>query len=64
MIQESLAAIKAGDFSFLVIIKFIKSTVFAGDRYGATYDSTDNELLGVPPLTEELLTKLVADRLG
>lgn len=64
MMQEALASIGAGDFSFPTIIKFVKSTVFAGDRYGAAYDVTDNELLGIDLLTEAELKKLVADRLG
>ncbi|KAH8587740.1 hypothetical protein B0O99DRAFT_584061 [Bisporella sp. PMI_857] len=64
MMQEALASIGAGDFSSLTMVKFVKSTVFAGDRYGAAYDVTDNELLGVDLLTKEELKKLVADRLG
>jgi hypothetical protein len=64
MMQEALAAFAAGDFSHPIILKFVISTVFAGDRYGAAYDATDNALLGVEELTEEELRKMVADRLG
>ncbi|KAH9204258.1 hypothetical protein DL95DRAFT_377111 [Leptodontidium sp. 2 PMI_412] len=64
MMKEALASFGAGDFSPPVFMKFLGSTVFAGNRFGAAYDVTDNELLGVEALSDESLKKLVAGRLG
>lgn len=52
------------DFQLSNYHQVYKSTVLAGDRYGAAYSGTDNELLGVNLLTEEERKKLIADRLG
>ncbi|KAJ9614599.1 hypothetical protein H2200_002736 [Cladophialophora chaetospira] len=63
LLEEGLDALSAGDFSFPVIMKIIKGTALAGDKYGAAYDENDNELLGVKELTEEYLKKLVSEKL-
>jgi hypothetical protein len=64
VVEEGLKGMKAGDFSMPVIIKVIKGTALAGDKYGSAYDETDNELLGVQELTGEDLKKLVAGSLA
>lgn len=63
LLKEGLDGLGAGDFSYPVILKIIKSTALGGDMYGSAYDETDNKLLGVKELTEEALTKLVAEKL-
>lgn len=64
MMKEGLASFGAWDFSPLVFMKFLGSTLFAGNRFEARCDVTDNELLGVEALGDESLKKLVAGRLG
>ena len=62
VLQEGLDGVRAGDFTQL--LKIIKGTAGAGDIYGAAYDDTDNELLGVPTLTAESLKSIVAEKLA
>ncbi|KAI0123779.1 hypothetical protein BJ170DRAFT_94808 [Xylariales sp. AK1849] len=64
VLKEGLDGLGAGDFTFPVIMKIIAGTAAAGDVYGAAYDQTDNELLGIKELTEEDLKKLVAAKLA
>lgn len=64
MLKEGLDATAAGDFSMPSIMKIIGGTALAGEKYGAAYDVTDNELLGVKELTEDDVTKLVAAKLS
>ena len=64
ILKEGLDELSAGDFSMPVIMKILTGTALAGDVYGAAYDETDNELLGVKELTEEDLKKLVAGKLA
>jgi hypothetical protein len=64
LLQESLEAFAAGDFSHPVVMKLLSATAFAGDRYGAAYDRTDNELLGIGSITEVELERLVNESLG
>jgi hypothetical protein len=47
-----------------VIFKSIKGTGLAAETYGSAYNETDNELLGVKKLTEQDLTKIVAEKLA
>lgn len=63
-LQDGLDGVKAGDFSFPVIAKVLLGTVMAGDVYGSAFDETDNELLGIQEMTEEELTKVVAEKLA
>jgi nucleoside-diphosphate-sugar epimerase len=63
LLKEGLDSASAGDFSMPVVMKVLAGTAFAGETYGAAYDETDNELLGIKELTEEDLKKLVAERL-
>jgi len=63
VLKEGLAEISAGDFSMPVIMKILAGTALAGELYGAAFDVTDNELLGVKELTEEDLKKRVAGKL-
>lgn len=64
VLKEGLDGVGAGDFSMPIIMKILTGTAGAGDIYGAAYDETDNELLGVKELTEEDLKKLVAWKLA
>lgn len=64
LVEEGLAGLKAGDFSYQVIVKIILGTAFAGEVYGSAYEETDNELLGIQELTEEDLAELVAEKLA
>jgi hypothetical protein len=64
VLQGGLDAIAAGDYSMPVMMKVLAGTVFAGDLYGAAYDETDNQLLGVKQLTEEDLKKIIAAKLA
>jgi hypothetical protein len=50
--------------SVAVIFKIIKGTGLAGETYGSTYNKTNKELFGVKKLTEEDLTKIVAEKLA
>ena len=63
LLKEGLEGCRAGDFSMPVIMKIVTGTAGAGDTYGAAFDETDNELLGIKELTEEYLKKLVAGKL-
>jgi hypothetical protein len=64
VLKEGLDGVGAGDFSMPIIMKILTGTAGAGEIYGAAYDETDNELLGVKELTEEDLKKLVAGKLA
>ncbi|OJJ07493.1 hypothetical protein ASPVEDRAFT_46796 [Aspergillus versicolor CBS 583.65] len=64
LLQEGLDQIAAGDVSLLAMMKVIKGTGLAGDIYGAAYDVTDNELLGIRELTPGDLKRLVAEKLA
>ena len=64
ILKEGLDRLNAGDFSMPAIMKLLTGTAFAGEIYGAAYDETDNELLGVKELTEEDLKKLVAEKVA
>ncbi|KFX93508.1 hypothetical protein V490_04806 [Pseudogymnoascus sp. VKM F-3557] len=64
LVQQSLEAFATGDASFPTLLKLISGTVLAGDRYGAAYDMTDNDLLGINLMTREELKKLVTERLN
>ncbi|EXJ82579.1 hypothetical protein A1O3_06392 [Capronia epimyces CBS 606.96] len=63
VLKEGLDELGAGDFSMPVFMKILKGTALAGDTYGAAFDETDNDLLGVKELTEEDLKKLIAGKL-
>lgn len=63
ILKEGLDEFNAGKFTMPVLMKQLKGTVGAGDTYGAAYDETDNDLLGIKELTEEDLKKLVAAKL-
>lgn len=64
ILKEGLDGISAGDFSMPVVTKILQGTAFAGDTYGAAFDATDNELLGVKELTKDDVKKLVAGKLA
>jgi len=64
VLNGGLEQVKAGDFSMPAIMKVLAGTVGAGDVYGAAYDETDNELLGIEELGEEGLKSLVAKSLA
>jgi hypothetical protein len=64
VLQEGLDGLKAGDFSMPVVLKVIAATAMGGEQYGAAYDETDNEMLGVKKLSEEDLRKLVGKALA
>lgn len=64
LLQESLEAFASGDVGMPVIMKLLKATAFGGEQYGAAYDVTDNEILGIATVTESELKKLVAERLN
>jgi nucleoside-diphosphate-sugar epimerase len=64
ILKEGLDGLSAGDFSMPVVMKMIAGTACAGETYGAAYDETDNELLGVKELTGEDLKQLVAGKLA
>lgn len=61
VLQEGLDGVSAGDLT--AILKIAKGIAGAGDVYGAAYDETDNELLGVKTLTVENLRSIVAGKL-
>jgi NAD(P)-dependent dehydrogenase (short-subunit alcohol dehydrogenase family) len=61
---ENLKGGEGGDHTNPAIYNIIIGTAMAGDKYGAAFDETDNELLGVKPLTDEELREMVADRLS
>lgn len=63
LLMQSLEQFGAGDFSHSAVMKLLAGTAMAGDIYGAAYDETDNELLGIQELTEEDVKKLVAEKL-
>jgi hypothetical protein len=63
VLKEGLDEIQAGNFSMPAMMKILKGTVAAGDAYGAAYDETDNELLGIKELTEDDIKQLVAEKL-
>jgi hypothetical protein len=44
-------------------MNFVKSTVFAGDNYGAAYDAAVNELLGVNLFAGGEPKELIVERL-
>ncbi|GKZ23763.1 hypothetical protein AbraIFM66951_000582 [Aspergillus brasiliensis] len=64
LLQEGLGLFGAGDFSPQAFMKLMKGTALAGDTYGAAYDVTDNELLGIKELAPADLKKLVAEKLA
>lgn len=64
LLQQSLEAYAAGDSGFPSLIKLLSGTALAGDRYGAAYDRTENELLGIDQMTQKELKKLVTERLN
>ncbi|KAL3427453.1 oxidoreductase [Phlyctema vagabunda] len=64
ILKEGLEAAAAGDFGMPTIMKLLTGTAMAGDEYGAAYDKTDNELLGVPALGLDELKKLIRNRLA
>ncbi|RAL04829.1 uncharacterized protein BO80DRAFT_490986 [Aspergillus ibericus CBS 121593] len=64
LLQEGVEDLRAGDFSLLAVMKLMKGTALAGDTYGAAYDVTDNELLGIKELTPADLKKLIAQKLA
>ncbi|KAL2832302.1 NmrA-like family-domain-containing protein [Aspergillus pseudoustus] len=64
LVQEGLDLFAAGDFGLPAVMKLIKGTALAGDKYGGAYDVTDNELLGVKELTPADLKKLIAEKLA
>lgn len=64
VLKEGLDRISAGDFTVPVFMKIVTGTAAAGDVYGAAYDETDNELLGIKELAEEDLKGLVAKKLA
>ncbi|CAK48391.1 hypothetical protein CBS115989_6344 [Aspergillus niger] len=64
LLQESLEEFGAGDFSVPTFMKLLKGTALAGDTYGAAFDVTDNELLGIKELAPADLKKLIAEKLG
>jgi len=64
MLQEGLDLFATGDFSMSAVMKLIKGTALAGDKYGGAYDVTDNELLGVKELTLADLRRLIAEKLA
>lgn len=63
LLQESLEQFGAGDFSIPAIMKLMKGTALAGNTYGAAFDVTDNELLGIKELAPADLKKLIAEKL-
>jgi hypothetical protein len=52
MMKEALASFHARDFSSPVFLRLLGSTLFTGNRFGAAYDVTDHELLGVEALSD------------
>ncbi|RDH36052.1 NAD(P)-binding protein [Aspergillus welwitschiae] len=64
LLQESLEEFGAGDFSVPTFMKLLKGTALAGDTYGAAFDVTDNELLGIKELAPADLKKLIAEKLA
>ncbi|PMD29423.1 NAD(P)-binding protein [Hyaloscypha variabilis F] len=64
ILKQGLDGVAAGDFSMPTVMKILTGTVAAGDTYGAAYDETDNELLGIKEFSEEDLKKLVAEKLA
>lgn len=62
MFQEALAAFAAGDYSAGTVLKLVTSTAGAGDRYGAAFDKTDNQLLGIEALSEDELKEIIAEK--
>jgi NAD(P)-dependent dehydrogenase (short-subunit alcohol dehydrogenase family) len=67
LLQKGLEGLKGGeggDHSNPAVYNIIIGTAMAGDKYGAAFDQTDNELLGVEPLTDEELREIVAERLS
>ncbi|PWY77680.1 NAD(P)-binding protein [Aspergillus eucalypticola CBS 122712] len=64
LLQESLEQFGAGDFSVPTFMKLMKGTALAGDTYGAAFDVTDNELLGIKELAPADLKKLIAEKLA
>jgi hypothetical protein len=64
LLQQSLESYAAGDAGFGSLIKLLSGTAFAGDRYGAAYYKTENELLGIDLMTQEKLKKMVTERLS
>ncbi|KAI2886902.1 hypothetical protein CBS63078_424 [Aspergillus niger] len=64
LLQESLEEFGAGDSSVPTFMKLLKGTALAGDTYGAAFDVTDNELLGIKELAPADLKKLIAEKLA
>ncbi|EHA19586.1 hypothetical protein ASPNIDRAFT_39010 [Aspergillus niger ATCC 1015] len=64
LLQESLEEFGAGDISVPTFMKLLKGTALAGDTYGAAFDVTDNELLGIKELAPADLKKLIAEKLA
>lgn len=60
MFKAGVSRFEAGDHSWPAIMDVTMGTAFAGDKYGAAFDVTDNELLGVKALTPDDIRKLVA----
>ena len=63
VLQGALRDVAAGNFSEATIIAILSAVTFGGERYGAAYDKTDNELLGIETLSDEDLRKRIAIRL-
>lgn len=64
MLREVTSSFRAGDVSFASVAKLIKASVFAGDRFCAISQMTDNELLGVEELAEGTVEEIIKERLG
>lgn len=64
LLQQSLDGFAVGDYSWNTVGKLLSGTALAGDRYGAAFEGKDNELLGVPTLSNEQLKALIAKRLA
>jgi uncharacterized protein YbjT (DUF2867 family) len=57
--QEAYEALKTEKPSMPIMAKFLRRAIY-GEGYGRLFEKTDNELLGIPFMTEEELEELVA----
>lgn len=64
LLKEGVDAARSGDYSMPIVYKIIGGSAMAGDTYGAAFDETDNELLGVQEMTKEDLRQLIESKLA
>ena len=58
--KKSNAALASGDYGMQTFASLIKRGIW-GEGYGGHFDKLDNELLGIPQMTDDELKQLVKD---